>query len=96
MHWKNNTISIPRTKVLSTYRRARKWECLGRTVEDRAYDDSREVGLFRIVQIMCELRSVTVIGPHVLLSVRHGSDVYKGGRILAGRGIGRGEEGVPG
>ena len=74
IHWKNNTTRIPRTKLLSMDRRARKWGRLGRTVENRAYEYSREIGLFRKVQIICELRSVKVIGPQVLLSARHGSD----------------------
>ena len=78
--------------------RAGKWGSLGRTIENYAYEHSREIGLFRKVQIICELRSIRVIGPQVLLSVGHRSDVYKersvqGMKDSGGGQIGCGEEG---
>ena len=49
--------------------------CLGRTIENGGDETSGEPGLFIKVQIIWDLRSVGVVGPHPRLRVEHGLDV---------------------
>lgn len=65
---------------------------LGRTVENRADEHSGKIGLLPKVKIVGDLRSDGIIRPWLLLVVRHGSDAYKGGRILVESGIEGGSE----
>ena len=69
-----------------------RWMYLGRTVENRADEHSGEIGLFPKVKIVGDLRCDGIIRPWLLLVVRHGSDAYKGGRILVESGIEGGSE----
>ena len=53
------------------------WGCIARTVEDRADEGSREIGLLRMVQIGWDLWSVRIVGPGLPLKSGHGGQGRK-------------------
>ena len=91
MHLKNNTISIPRinraNNEVSKDGRTCEWESLARAIEDRADEDSGEAELFKTVQIVCDIWSIRIVGPQLILRVGHGSCLHERGMILAEGGL---------
>ena len=58
-----------------------------RTVENRTDEKSSKICLFMKVQIVCDFGSIGVTGPRLFPSVRHGSDVHRGGRVSVEGGV---------
>lgn len=70
---------INQTSVVSMGGRTCRRGRLSRTVENRGDEHSGKVGLLLKVQNIWDLWSIGVVGPRLLLRVRHSPDVYGGG-----------------
>jgi len=77
---------INRTNEVSVDGPRGRRECLARTIEHRADENSGKSGLLPKIKIVWDLWGVGVIGPRLFRRVRHGSDVDEpgGGSVVGG------------